>query len=429
MNNTLLHFRKMLPNRNNISARALSKRANENNARRIHVNAQVTAMTTLLESMYIISFFVVLLCIHEKQNFVTLIQGMGLYLVLLPYVFLMNTSHNKNRIMVRGWKNVFKNIIGCSKECINNSGRNDGSTRTRLGKHNKDFYNRYLKTVSTSNSHIKLLLMVPTFQSSKNKISNQQQNGISFKQISKNHISYENNSNEEDKCSRKPKVPKVTYESTAQSSSNELSLAKENRVPVVSVPFDGEPSSSSGLNSLTTEGYNPVDTNYDRSQIKEVAKMIIDIMIHKLEDEQLYIEYFKKLVDLKSESKNENLHLNCLNEHLWKDHQITKDCLHKNKKMCTKKEHCKMAVQSFRCDSSSPTWEGEHTNINTSFNFHSNDNHTEEPHGERNEVTKDQTRQRKEHLTILRASCDIQEKYEVLLEKLIDLEESFVVNN
>ena len=32
-------------------------------------------------------------------------------MVLLPYAFLMNTSHNKNRIVEYGWKNVFSNLI------------------------------------------------------------------------------------------------------------------------------------------------------------------------------------------------------------------------------------------------------------------------------------------------------------------------------
>ena len=32
-------------------------------------------------------------------------------MLLLPYAFLMNTSHNKNRIVEYGWKNVFGNLI------------------------------------------------------------------------------------------------------------------------------------------------------------------------------------------------------------------------------------------------------------------------------------------------------------------------------
>ena len=40
---------------------------------------------------------------------------MILYLIILPYAFLMNTSHNKNQIIEHGWINVVKNMT------VNNS--------------------------------------------------------------------------------------------------------------------------------------------------------------------------------------------------------------------------------------------------------------------------------------------------------------------
>ena len=36
------------------------------------------------------------------------------YLILLPCAFLMNTSHNKCRVIEHGWKNVFRNTFGLS---------------------------------------------------------------------------------------------------------------------------------------------------------------------------------------------------------------------------------------------------------------------------------------------------------------------------
>ena len=47
-----------------------------------------------------------------KTNFATLLQFLVIYMIILPYSFLMNTSHNKNRVIEHGWKNVFKNIAG-----------------------------------------------------------------------------------------------------------------------------------------------------------------------------------------------------------------------------------------------------------------------------------------------------------------------------
>ena len=41
-----------------------------------------------------------------------LAQVITLYMVILPYAFLMNTSHNKDRIIADGWRNVFRNLLG-----------------------------------------------------------------------------------------------------------------------------------------------------------------------------------------------------------------------------------------------------------------------------------------------------------------------------
>ena len=47
-----------------------------------------------------------------RTSYITLIQIMMLYMVVLPYAFLMNTDFNKNRIVQHGWVNILKNIIG-----------------------------------------------------------------------------------------------------------------------------------------------------------------------------------------------------------------------------------------------------------------------------------------------------------------------------
>ena len=43
-----------------------------------------------------------------------IINGMLIYMILLPRAFLMNTSHNKRRIIERGWKNCLRNTLGLS---------------------------------------------------------------------------------------------------------------------------------------------------------------------------------------------------------------------------------------------------------------------------------------------------------------------------
>lgn len=59
--------------------------------------------------------FIVVLWYFKGTTFFSLLLPLTLYLVILPYAFLMNTSENKNRIVDLGWKNVLRNLFGLSK--------------------------------------------------------------------------------------------------------------------------------------------------------------------------------------------------------------------------------------------------------------------------------------------------------------------------
>ena len=77
---------------------------------RLHVNAQVTCMILLLEILF--SFIqLTLLIIFKAHTFPTLINGIFLWSIVLPHSFLMNTSHNKRRIIEIGWINVLRNVF------------------------------------------------------------------------------------------------------------------------------------------------------------------------------------------------------------------------------------------------------------------------------------------------------------------------------
>ena len=79
--------------------------------RKLVINAQVKAIISLLETVgniiYIISVWFTV-----RTSFGTLLQNTALYLVFLPYASLMNTSHNKERVIEHGWKSVLRNLIG-----------------------------------------------------------------------------------------------------------------------------------------------------------------------------------------------------------------------------------------------------------------------------------------------------------------------------
>ena len=89
-------------------------------------------MISLLELSSNIGY-VIIISFTIKTSFATLVHFMFLYMVLLPYAFLMNTSHNKNRIVEYGWRNVFSNLI----MKINNSVSHDnGNNNENTGVYN-----------------------------------------------------------------------------------------------------------------------------------------------------------------------------------------------------------------------------------------------------------------------------------------------------
>ena len=107
-----------------VADNALSHDINAINQRKVMVNAQVKAMISLLElSSNVI--YTVILSFTVKTSYATLVQWIFLYMILLPYAFLMNTSHNKNRIVEYGWINVFKNLITKKTNSVSHDTSND----------------------------------------------------------------------------------------------------------------------------------------------------------------------------------------------------------------------------------------------------------------------------------------------------------------
>ena len=77
--------------------------------RKLRVNAQVTATTTTLETCLNVAF-IIHLKLTKGTTASSIIHSMTKNMVIIPYVFLMNTAHNKDRIIEYGWQNVFKNL-------------------------------------------------------------------------------------------------------------------------------------------------------------------------------------------------------------------------------------------------------------------------------------------------------------------------------
>ena len=106
----LIHFIRKISPANSRIAEAIGETAIANNHRKLLVNMQVTAMVSFLEASSNL-IYIVILVIIVRTSYSTLLQLITCYMIILPYAFLMNTSHNKNRVIEYGWKNVFMNLI------------------------------------------------------------------------------------------------------------------------------------------------------------------------------------------------------------------------------------------------------------------------------------------------------------------------------
>ena len=94
----------------------LSDDVQRKHERLMHVNAQVTAVTTMMEFSGNCISFVIFIVLGGHGKFTSSVSIMFLNFVVLSYAFLMNTKYNKNRIIEYGWLNVFKNIFGCNRQ-------------------------------------------------------------------------------------------------------------------------------------------------------------------------------------------------------------------------------------------------------------------------------------------------------------------------
>ena len=92
----------------------LNRNRNELQIKQLQVSAHITAMTCLLE--HVGNVTVIIHTIHFTTNaswkLSTLIHEIVFYCILVPHAFLMNTSDNKYRILEYGWRNVIKNLLG-----------------------------------------------------------------------------------------------------------------------------------------------------------------------------------------------------------------------------------------------------------------------------------------------------------------------------
>lgn len=247
------NFRKILPRNNNISSKALSKESNNINRKKIKVNSQITAMISFLEVAVQIFYFILLGFVIKKTTFGTLITAMMLYLIILPYSFLMNTSNNKNRVVEVGWRAIFKNIMRGSLTTKPLANRNPTKSETKN--------NIHLKTVDVARSSVDNLANCGISLETNNKDNNQ---------------SYRDRTNGD-----------LTKDDANKKETTSDGSAGRNKSPI-------SDSDESCVSEILLNVWN-----------LDERKNIISIMADNLDDESLYLVYFKHFLDFQTLRKEE----------------------------------------------------------------------------------------------------------------------------
>lgn len=365
-----------MPSGNNVAARNLNNFYNDLNKKRIHVNSQVTAMITILESAYVIVHTIVLAVVAKKSTLSTLVPRVGLFFVILPYAFLMNTCHNKNRIVDIGWENVIKNILGWK----DNSSL-DTSNNVKETKENKQNLPTFMG--SASKNHEKQQKKIRKESGDLN------QNRIFVISTLHNDITVEDI---EESCTTPSSINLgASTSALLKSQTSDKTLCDSNKCKrFISHEKDISPT------------YN----------IEEISTTLIGLMLSSLQKEDVYITYLKKIIEIHDSGKKENYSQHFIDELVMQDvhcqpyynkhkKKRTGSINQKNVIKQSGKNECLLSVQQEQA-------ENQHPRYNTKYK------------------SEERTSMRENLLTELSTVHNEHEQYNVLFESLIRMEEDFI---
>ena len=251
--------------------------------RRVLVNAQIKAMVSLIESIMNIGY-VIIVAFTVRTSFGTLVIMVSLYMVVLPYSFLMNTSHNKSRIIEHGWKNVFNNILGRKQIALNNS----SDTPPAIPKENTSKHDRNDDNDLTDDQH-----------ACTNSSENQMARGKEGETDSTTNTSAQNEGERENSESRNVKrkeMNDIGKEMSEKCDSNVFVTKSSGYFP------EGNDNTT-----VSKPSHSGVTTGTKNCDLKEAERLVLK-MIEHINDEEKYSEYFKQLVSHVYSSKYGKIH-------------------------------------------------------------------------------------------------------------------------
>ena len=311
-------------------------------------------MTTLIELIGGVTF-VIHLYLKKGTSSSTFLHAVVIKCVVMPYAFLMNTSHNKNRIIEKGWKNVLINIVN----------------HPALAVFAKD-------AKESTSSNIKEKTHTP--------------NEPDELQISKKNAIFEISSsqNEVESIARQKSLEDLPCSSKEDWIKNSLDETND-EVPILDIKKLGK-----------------------QKYIEFMSYKLAKNLEKSLGDEKLYIEAFKNLLEFTENCKQDKL----LSENeLDKSSTIAYPCnkefsKRKSKKKCNK-DPSEVRLSSFHEDDNSNDIYMESGSIRDSKNTKIKEYESRLP-------------KRKEIVVELLQSCKENEKFNRILDQIIDIEESFV---
>ena len=272
----ILILRQVNPTPDNRAANSLHRNTQLHNIKLVDVNARVTLVIWILETITNASILVTIV-IFGQTSLGNTTNAMIWYYILISYTFLMNTSYNKDRIIESGWKIVIFNTIAGTFRCISRPS-NLENLQAAIEK---------LEGIEQKKEVIELrnIPIIPESSIS---------NNTSSTYCSSNHPSQP--SNQDVFIISSPDYD--MFQSSSQCSSvklKDLEKIKQNRRSVVESKKQDRRILSKGLSSDSE--LSVTDFSQRKSFRIMIGEKILTEMRAKLDDEEAYLHYFRQLVD------------------------------------------------------------------------------------------------------------------------------------
>ena len=278
-----LNFRQIRPEHSKYLG--LSEDVARKNEKLMHVNAQVTAVTTMMEFSGNCINSVIFVVLGGHGKFVSSALYMLLYFVVLSYAFVMNTRYNKNRIIEYGWLNVLKNISGCSKQ-IGVAADNMNVGQSKVNK----------STPKPKNHGNKIQSSMPPIKSNNETLT-----------IPSNILSNKKVENQHPCMIKQPEVFTVSYHvETASAKDSQAKVSNIRTKDIVVVSEMDQPSCSYEYRNGRSSSSSSDDTiQQDREpSISRNRSWILDNLLYNILNEETYVKNVLKLAGLEDAYKN-----------------------------------------------------------------------------------------------------------------------------